>query len=74
MVHGAKHSPSTWPQGGPSGDFGGSSCDTVFSSSNRCFHDQIGLQNQKLFCLTGFNHEDSHGNHDFSVATRDHLC
>ncbi len=52
--HGAKHSPSTRPQGGPSGTFGGSSCEAFFSTSTQCFPCQNLLQKQKLLCIKGF--------------------
>ena len=52
--NGAKHSPSSLPQGGPSGDFWGSSCEAFFSPSTRCFHHPKGLQKQKLQSPKGF--------------------
>ena len=54
VVYGAKHSPPTSSQGGPSGNFGGSSCGWFFSSSTQSFHHQKHLQKQKLHFGKGF--------------------
>ena len=51
---GAKHFPPTCLQGGPSGIFGGSSCDTFFSPSTQSFPRQKPLQKQNLLCIKGF--------------------
>ena len=51
---GAKHSPPTCRQGGPSGIFGGSSCDRFFSTSTQSFPHPKPLQKQKLLIRKGF--------------------
>ena len=52
--NGAKHSPPSLPQGGPLGNFGGSSCGWFFSSLNRCLWHQKQLQKHNSNKITGF--------------------